>query len=95
LYLFPPSTRLKDRKEVIKMFEEFWWIFPVVMIIFCFFMMRGRMGSMMCGHGSHGTDNNQTQSSDSAIEILDRRYALGEIDKAEYEEKKSTLVHSG
>ena len=79
------------------MFEEFWWIFPFVMIIFCFFMMRGRMGSMsggMCGHGSHGTDDHETKSSDSAIEILERRYALGEIDREEYEEKKRTLTRS-
>jgi putative membrane protein len=75
------------------MFEEFWWIFPFVMIIFCFFMMRGRMGSMCC-HGSHGTDDHETKSSDSAIEILKRRYALGEIDREEYEEKKRTLTQS-
>ncbi len=76
------------------MFEEFWWIFPFVMIIFCFFMMRGRMGSMMCGHGSHGTDDHETKSSDSAIEILARRYAQGEIDREEYEEKKRALSSS-
>ena len=83
------------------MFEEFWWIFPFVMIIFCFFMMRGRMGSMsestrsgMCCHGSHGTDDHETKSSDSAIDILKRRYALGEIDRVEYEEKKRALSNS-
>lgn len=31
-------------------------------------------------------------SSDSAIEILNRRYALGEIDKEEYEEKKKAVT---
>ncbi len=77
------------------MFEEFWWIFPFVMIIFCFVMMRGRMGSMMCcGHGSHGTDDHETESSDSAMDILKRRYALGEIDREEYEEKKRALTQS-
>lgn len=76
------------------MFEEFWWIFPFVMIMFCFFMMRGRMGFGMCGHGSHGTDDHETKSSDSATEILARRYALGEIDREEYEEKKRALSNS-
>jgi hypothetical protein len=31
-----------------------WWIFPFIMIgvmVLCFFMMRGRMGSMMCRRG--------------------------------------------
>ncbi len=76
------------------MFEEFWWIFPFVMIMFCFFMMRGRMGSGMCVHGSHGTEDHETKSSDSATEILARRYALGEIDREEYEEKKRALSSS-
>jgi putative membrane protein len=65
---------------------EFWWIFPLIMIAFCFFMMRGGFG--MCGHGSHRKDGN---SSESARDILDKRYAGGEIDKTEYEEKKREL----
>ena len=34
-----------------------WWIFPIIMIammVLCFLMMRGRMGSMMCRPGSRG-----------------------------------------
>jgi putative membrane protein len=69
----------------------YWLLFPIVMIILCFLVMRGRRGAMMCGFGSRGTDNHKITDSNSAIEILDKRYALGEINKEEYEEKRSVL----
>jgi uncharacterized membrane protein len=47
---------------------------------------------MMSGLGCCGGDRHQTQSESSARDILDRRYASGDIDKAEYEEKKRTLT---
>ena len=68
-----------------------WWLFPLVMIAFCFLMMRGRKGSMMCGFGSSDEDSHRINVSDSARDILDRRYARGEIDKEEYQEKKRIL----
>ena len=47
---------------------------------------------MMCGFGSRSTnDKLPIGFSDSAMEILDKRYALGEIDKEEYEEKKTAI----
>ena len=71
---------------------SYWWIFPILMIAVCFLMMRGRRGSMMCGFGSRRADNRQTGVPDSAMDILRRRYASGEINKEEYEEKKRTLT---
>jgi hypothetical protein len=52
-------------------FSDFslWWIFPVIMMVLCFFMMRGRRGSMMCGHGSE-IENMDSKPADSALEIL-------------------------
>jgi putative membrane protein len=68
-----------------------WWVFPLVMIVLCFFMMRGRGGSMMCGSGSQDADSDHPQAPNSAKDILDRRYARGEIDEREYEEKRKVL----
>jgi len=72
-----------------------WWVIPGVMIlmmVLCFFMMRRRMGWMMCGPASR-TSNNLSSISrgDTAREILDKRYARGEIGKEEYEEKKKSI----
>ena len=74
--------------------HSFWWIMPIFMMLLCFFMMRGRRGFRMCCFGPRDIDSHQTKGSDSAIEILDKRYASGEIDKDEYEEIKRILTDS-
>jgi uncharacterized membrane protein len=58
------------------------------MIILCFLVMRGRSGSMICGLGSRERGNHKGSDSDSAMEILDKRYALGKLNEKEYEEKQ-------
>ena len=70
----------------------FGWVFPVMffimmIVIFILFMRRR-------GMGCNWPDNmNQTFGNrpDSAMEILNKRYAKGEIDKQEYEEKKAAI----
>jgi uncharacterized membrane protein len=72
-----------------------WWIFPIIMIgmmILCFFMMRGRMASMMCWPGSRGTDRHGGDTSVSALHVFNKRYAQGEISREEYEEKRSVIT---
>ncbi len=74
-------------------FGDWWWIFPIAMVILCFLMMRGRMCGMMRGRDAQdAADLNRGASSDSAREILDKRYASGEINKEEYEEKKRDIA---
>ena len=61
-----------------------WWMGPLMMIlffVFCFavmsFMMRGRM--------LHG------DSSDHALDLLRERFARGEINQVEYEERRRVM----
>ena len=71
--------------------NTYWWIIPLVMMAFCFFGMRGRGFCMMGRHTDDSHEGHFDHQSDSALEVLDRRYALGEIDRVEYEEKKAAL----
>ena len=70
---------------------SYWWVFCLIMMVFCFFGMRWMRGSGMCGFHSRGTDNRDIHPTDSAVDILDKRYALGEISQEEYEERKRTI----
>lgn len=74
----------------------FWWIFPLLMMILCIFMcvfmMKGRMGSMMCRPGSRSSGSHDGDASGPALDALNKRYAQGEINKEEYEEKRSVIT---
>ena len=63
---------------------SWWWVIPLAMMILCFLMMRGHRGCMIGKPRSRQADG-------SAREVLDKRYALGEISREEYEEKKRDI----
>jgi len=66
-------------------FGGYWWVFPLVMIFLCLLFMRGFVGRGMCGFWTNSVPR------ESALDVLNKRYAKSEIDRREYEEKKSVL----
>lgn len=73
----------------------FMWIFPliflVVMLIFLFRGGRGSGGGPMCGGWGIRDEGMRDKKEESAREILDRRYARGEISQEEYQRMKKEL----
>jgi len=61
------------------------WIFPLIFLIVFLFFLRGIFNS-----GSAGLDQ-QKHRSETAREILDKRFAKGEISEQEYEKMKKAL----
>ena len=70
---------------------SYWWVFLLILTVLCCVGMKGRRGSGICGFRSWGTDTRHIHPTDSAINILDERYALGEISREEYEERERTI----
>ena len=72
----------------------FWWVIPLLFFLFCIFMVAfffrrlGMHGMIcpMCGH-HHGHHDESV----SAKEILEKRYARGEIGREEYQKIKDDL----
>ncbi len=66
-----------------------WWFMPIFMILFWGLVIWGIVALVRGLSESRGSDSSKT---DSALEVLKKRYARGEINKEEYEEKKKDLV---
>ena len=61
------------------------WIFPLIfLVLFALFIFRGR-GSLMCG-GDRRQDRVE-----NAREVLDRRYAQGQISREDYQRMRKDL----
>ncbi len=78
--------------------EYFWmggmWIFPIIMIIVMLLVVYLIFGRGNVRPPWYGPDqyHDNLKSSDSALEILKKRYAKGEITKEEFEQVKKDIV---
>ena len=55
----------------------FWWLMPLVMLVILFMILN----------------NTTVKDDETAAEILDKRYANGEINEEEYKRRKANLKH--
>ena len=64
-------------------------VFMVIGLIFCAFMMSMMMGMM---GRRHRWRDEQFAGGKTSLDILDERYARGEINQSEYTEKRRTIT---
>lgn len=82
---------------------QFWWICPLMMLFMflvfgaIFFFFRRSWGEQRHHWGSpwHMMDRTWRPPTHSALQILDERFARGEIQKDEYEDKKAAILSGG
>ena len=65
------------------------WLMPVFWIVFLGLIIWAVVALGRSSSESRGSDSSKA---DSALEVLKGRYARGEINKEEYEEKKRDLI---
>ena len=78
--------------------SDSWWLhmwfpfFPIIFMVLCLVVFLFVMVPMMRGHGPWR--DRSDYSTRNALDILNERYAKGEIDKGEYEEKRRLISSS-
>jgi putative membrane protein len=67
------------------------WFFPVIMLAFWISVIVGIIFLVRWAISSANKDNGY-KSQESALDILKKRYARGEINKEEFEDRKKDLL---
>ncbi len=70
------------------------WIFPIVMFVIMlifFFLFFGRWGCRL-PWWNPGGHHRESGDSETALEILKKRYAKGEITKGEFDQMKNDIL---
>lgn len=70
----------------------FWAAIIVGVVLLVVWLTRQIAGGQSSGGGQSYGGGHAAGHTDSAVDILSQRYARGEIDKAEFEEKKKDLT---
>ncbi len=73
-----------------------WFIFPIICLLFMvvmMFLMFRRHGpfSWFMGHHGWGPSDHGASGGESALDILKRRYASGEITREQYEQMRRDI----